>query len=65
MNSKTNFISVHAVTDDGNTVQNFINIEHVLLVRKEDDYIIIKLTNGETFKVNDTPIHLFMDKFYR
>ncbi len=64
MDTKNNLISVHVVTDDGNTVQNFINSEHVLLVRKEDDYIIIKLTNGEILKVIDTPIHLFMDKFY-
>jgi hypothetical protein len=65
MNSKTSFISVHAVDEHNNTVQNFINTAHVLLVRNEDNYIIIKLTNGEILKVIDTPIHLFMDKFYR
>ncbi len=65
MGSKINFISVHAVNDAGNIEQYFINTEHVLLVRTEDDTIIIKLTNGEIIKINNIPIHLFMDKFYR
>ncbi len=61
---KNNFISVNVVDDQGNTVQNFINAEHVLLVRNEDNYIIIKLINGDILKVNDIPIFLLMDKFY-
>lgn len=62
---KINFIPVQTVDDAGNMHQIFINTEHVLLVRAEDDTIIIKLTNGEIIKVNNIPIHLFMDKFYR
>ena len=61
---KNNFISVNAIDDLGNMVQNFINAEHVLLVRNEDNYIIIKLINGDILKVTDIPIFLLMDKFY-
>ena len=61
---KVNFISVQAVNDVGESVQNFINAEHVLLVRNEDNYIIIKLINGDILKVTDIPIYILMDKFY-
>ena len=61
---KNNFISVNVVDEQGNMVQNFINAEHVLLVRNEDNYIIIKLINGDILKVIDIPIFLLMDKFY-
>lgn len=61
---KVNFISIQTINDAGESVQNFINSEHVLLVRTEDNYVIIKLTNGEILKVIDIPIYLIMDKFY-
>ena len=64
MNSKTSFISVHVTDEQDNTIQYFINTAHVLLVRNEDNYIIIKLINGEILKVIDIHIYLLMDKFY-
>jgi hypothetical protein len=63
MHQSNMFIKVDTLDKQGNVQVKYINKNHIITIRQNDENIIIEMTDYEELRIPNQNIHIFMDRF--
>jgi len=63
MQNSNMFLKVDVLDKKGNVHVKYINKNHILTIRQDEENIIIEMTDYEELRVPNQNIHVFMDRF--